>query len=205
MPINDTYIIPEHVVNFLCDQKRSFLALRLIDGLLYALDTAVKGKMSLVPVRFSAEHSVRTSILAAAVGPEKAKDNRWLHAACSELADQNILQTAQIDGRAFQFKLHKKFSEAFLRPTKAFAIMQTEQIRRCSTLHDLMFLALVCLHGGKDRPRFLLPRIPRHLDPSPDRFRFMTQEEPQQDPWRVVWSTSSRAWVNAAIRTSSDP
>ncbi|MCQ0091625.1 hypothetical protein [Roseovarius sp. M141] len=87
MPIDDTYVIPDHVVRFLCDGQRSFLALRLVHGLLYALDNAVRGKMALVPARFPGEHSARTSVFAAAVGPEKAKDNRWIHEACAELAE----------------------------------------------------------------------------------------------------------------------
>lgn len=165
IPINDKYVVPEHVVNFLCDGERSFLALRLVHGLLNALDTAVKGNMSLVPSLFSKEHSIRTSTLAAAVGPEKAKDNRWMHLACAELAAQNILSKPRIERRVFLFSLGAKFSEAFSNKTRAFAVMNTEQVRQCRTIHDLMFLSLACLHGGKDRPRFLLPRIPVRLEP----------------------------------------
>ncbi|WP_116599219.1 hypothetical protein [Primorskyibacter marinus] len=200
MPINDTYVIPEHVVHFLCDGERSFLALRLVHGLLFALDNAVKGKMALVPARFSGEHSARTSIFAAAVGPEKAKYNRWIHDACAELADQNILRTAKVRGRVLRFQLSRKFSDAFLDPTRAFAVMRTDQIRMCRTLHDLMFLSLACLHGGKDRPRFLLPRIPMHVEAPGNRLGVLSQKPPEQDPWRVSWGQSSRPWSNAAVR-----
>jgi len=202
IPINDQYVVPEHVVNFLCDGERSFLALRLVHGLLNALDTAVKGNMSLVPSLFSKEHSVRTSTLAAAVGPEKAKDNRWMHAACAELNAQDILSTATIKGRVFRFKLSTKFSDAFSKKTRAFAIMNTEQVRQCRTLHDLLFLSLACLHGGKNSPRFLLPRIPVRLEPKTSLLSLLPQEPPVQDPWRATWCKSSRSWVNAAIRTS---
>ena len=202
MPINDTYVVPAPVVNFLCEHERSFLALRLVHGLLYVLDTALRGKMALVPAHFSTQHSVRTSTLAAAVGPEKATDNRWVHAACLELADQNILKNPTIQGRVFRFELGKKFSATFSMPTTAFAVMRTDQIRQCRTLHDLIFLSLTCLHGGKDRPRFLLPRIPMRLEPESSPSSLLPQEPPVQDPWRVPWCKSSRSWVNAAIRTS---
>lgn len=202
MPINDTYVVPEHVVNFLCEGKRSFLALRAVHGLLYALDTALRGKMHLVPSQFPQEHSVRTSVLAAAVGPEKAKDNRWLHSACAELQDQNILRTATIQGRAFRFQIDKKFSDAFAKKTSAFAIMRTDQVRECHTLHDLMFLSLACLHGGKNHPRFLLPRIPVRLDQKAARLQLLPQKAPKQDDWRVSWSKSNRSWASAAVRTS---
>lgn len=202
MPINDTYVLPEHVVNFLCNHERSFLALRLIHGLLYALDTALRGKMALVPAQFPREHSVRTSTLAAAVGPEKAKDNRWIHQACEELADQNILRSAKVQGRVFRFQLGNEFLASFSKPTKAFAIMRTNQVRQCRTLHDLMFLSLACLHGGKDRPRFLLPRIPVRLEPAASRLSLLPQDPPKQEPWRISWCRSSRSWTNAAIRTS---
>ncbi|WP_026756901.1 hypothetical protein [Sediminimonas qiaohouensis] len=203
MPINDTYVVPEHVVNFLCNHERSFLALRLIYGLLYALDTALRGKMALVPAHFPREHRVRTSSLAAAVGPEKAKDNRWIHDACEELADQNILKTATVQGRVFRFQLGNEFSAAFRKPTKAFAIMRTEQVRQCRTLHDLIFLSLACLHGGKNRPRFLLPRIPVRLEPTTSRISVLPQDPPKQAPWRVTWCRSSRSWTNSALRVSA--
>lgn len=202
MPINDTYVVPEHVVNFLCEGHRSFLALRAIHGLLYALDTALKGKMQLVPSQFPREHSVRTSILAEAVGPARSKDNRWLHAACDELNDQNILRISMIQGRAFRFQLDKRFSDAFARKTSAFAIMRTDQVRQCRTLHDLMFLSLACLHGGKNHPRFLLPRIPVPPEQKPAQWTLLPQTATDQDPWRVSWSKSSRSWVNATVRTS---
>jgi hypothetical protein len=202
MPINDTYVVPEHVVNFLCDGERSFLALRLIHGLLYALDTALRGKMSLVPAHFPKEHRVRTSTLAAAVGPEKAKDNRWIRAACEELADQNILQVARIEGRAFWFQLSSKFSAALSMPPKAFAIMRTDQVRQCRTLHDLMFLSLACLHGGKNHPRFLLPRITVRLEQTALGPSALLPVTPKQEPWRIAWSRSSRSWISAALRIS---
>ncbi len=202
MPINDTYVVPAPVVKFLCEHERSFLALRLIHGLLYALDTSLKGKMSLVPTHFSKVHSTHTRTLALAVGPDKAKDNRWIHTACCELADQNILKAPTVRGRRFQFELGNAFSAAFSKPTTAFAIMRTEQVRQCRTLHDLMFLSLACLNGGKNRPRFLLPRIPLRLEPKMSRFSVLPQKPPEQDPWRTTWSASSRAWVNAAMRTS---
>jgi len=202
MPINDTYVVPEHVVNFLCEGHRSFLALRAIHGLLYALDTALRGKMQLVPSQFPRVHSVRTSILAEAVGPARSKDNRWLHAACDELNDQNILRISMIEGRAFRFQLDKRFSDAFARKTSAFAIMRTDQVRQCRTLHDLMFLSLACLHGGKNHPRFLLPRIPVPPEQKPAQWTLLPQTAPYHDPWRVSWSKSSRSWVNATVRTS---
>ena len=180
MPINDTYVVPAPVVNFLCEHERSFLALRLVHGLLYVLDTALRGKMALVPAHFSKQHSVRTSTLAAAVGPEKATDNRWVHAACLELADQNILKNPTVQGRVFRFELGKKFSATFSMPTTAFAVMRTDQIRQCRTLHDLIFLSLTCLHGGKDRPRFLLPRIPMRLKPESSPSSLLPQEPPVQ-------------------------
>lgn len=203
MPINDTYVVPEHVINFLCSGERSFLALRLVHGLLYALDTAVRGNMSLVPARFSSEHGVRTSTIAAAVGPAKAKDNRWIHDACAELTSQGILKTHKIQGRVFRFELTPSFSASFSRKTKAFAIMTTEQVRQCRTVHDLFLMSLSCLHRGKDRPKFLLPRVPLHLEPKDERFQLLPQKPPEQDPWRRTWGDSSRAWTNAAIRVSS--
>ena len=142
IPINDKYVVPEHVVNFLCDGERSFLALRLVHGLLNALDTAVKGNMSLVPSLFAKEHSIRTSTLAAAVGPEKAKDNRWIRAACAELTAQNILSKPRIEGRVFWFKLSTKFSDAFSKNTRAFGIMYTEQVRQCRTLQATSLLRI---------------------------------------------------------------
>ena len=196
MPINDTYVVPAPVVNFLCDHERSFLALRLVHGLLYVLDTALKGKMALVPAHFSKEHSVRTSTLAAAVGPEKARDNRWLHAACFELAEQNILKNPTVQGRVFRFELGKKFSEAFSMPTTAFAVMRSDQIQQCRTLHDLIFLSLACLHGGKDRPRFLLPCVPMRLEPKATLLPNFQPKAPEQDPWRATWCKSSRSWVH---------
>ena len=202
MPIDDTYVVPAPVVKFLCEHERSFLALRLIHGLLYALDTSLKGKMSLVPTHFSKVHSMHARTLALAVGPDKAKDNRWIHAACCELANQNILKAPTVRGRRFQFELGNAFTEAFSKPTTAFAIMRTEQVRQCRTLHDLMFLSLACLHGGKNGPRFLLPRIPLRLEPEMPRFSVLPQKPTEQDPWRTSWSASSRAWVNAAMRTS---
>lgn len=105
MPINDTYTIPAPVLQILLEGKRSFLGMRLVHGLIYAIHRSLKGQLSIVPTQFATEHSVRTSILAAAVGPEKAKDNRWLHAACEELADQNIFETIKIEGRHLRFKL----------------------------------------------------------------------------------------------------
>lgn len=203
MPINDTYLVPEHVIHFLCDGERSFLALRLIYGLLYAFDQALKGKMSLVPAHFSQEHSVRTRTLAAAVGPEKAKDNRWIHEACAELADQRILRSVKIHGRLLRFRLDRNFSAAFSQPTEAFAIMSTAQVRRCRTMYDLMFLSLACLNRNKNRPLFYLPRIPVHLEVRDAAFSFMPQEPPKQAPWRASWSQSNRAWSNAAIRVSN--
>lgn len=200
MPINDTYVVPEHVVNFLCDYERSFLGLRLVHGLIYAMDNVVRGKMSSVPARFHRGHSVRTSTIAAAVGPEKAKDNRWIHAACQELAGQNLLRSVEINGRALRFQLSAKFLATFSRPTKAFAIMRTDQVRQCRSLHDLMFLSLASLHGRKDRPRFFLPRVPLHLEPVDNRFTVFSEETPKQAPWRASWSQSSRTWTNAAVR-----
>ncbi len=85
MPINDTYTIPAPVIKFLLEGERSFLALRLVHGLLYAIHSSLRGNMSIVPAQFPKEHAVRTSSLAAAVGPEKCKDNRWLHTACQDL------------------------------------------------------------------------------------------------------------------------
>ncbi len=202
MPINDTYIVPAPIVEYLCNHERSFLGLRLVYGLLYILDTAVKGQMSLVASRFGGVHNVRLSHLGAAVGPAGAKDNRWLHAACSELSRQNLLRSADIHGRILRFRLSKNFLDAFAQPSKAFAIMRTEQVRQCKTLHDLMFLLLACLHGNKNRPLFLLPRIHRHLEQPANRLTLMPQKPPEQDAWRASWAACSRSWGNAAERVS---
>ena len=100
-----------------------------------------------------------------------------------------------------RFQLSTNFLAAFSKPTKAFAILRTDQIRQCRNLHDLMFLSLACLHGGKDRPRFLLPRIPLHLEPAANaKFAVFSEEPPTQALWRASWSRSSRTWTNAAVR-----
>ena len=202
MSIDDTYIIPEPVLRFLLEEERSFLALRLVHGILYALHNSVHGKMTLVPAQFHSEHSIRTSTLADAVGPEESKDNRWVHKACRELAEQNIFQKINITGRRLRFQLSKKFIASFSTPSKVFAIMHTDQIRECRTMHDLMFLSLACLHGGKNRPKFYLPRIPHHLEAPKTRLAVLPQEPLKQAIWRAPWSVSSRSWVNAAIRVS---
>lgn len=202
MPINDTYVAPEPVLTYLCQGERSFLGLRLIHGLLYVLDNAVRGDMKLVPARFHSVHGIRTSNIAAAVAPERAKDNRWIHAACAELVAQGVLRTAEIQGRAFRFQLGKEFVDAFARPSKAFAIMRTDEVRQCKTLHDLMFLSLARLHGGKDRPRFLLPRIHCHLEMPSSKRSVLPPKLPMQEPWRASWGKSSRSWVKAATRMS---
>lgn len=102
----------------------------------------------------------------------------------------------------FRFQLTNKFSEAFSTPTKAFAIMQTDQVRQCRTMHDLIFLSLACLHGGKDRPMFKLPRIPVRLRSEPLSRSLLPQKPPTQDPWRVSWCSSSRSWTGAGLRIS---
>jgi len=202
MPIDDNYMIPEPVIQFLVNGNRSFLALRIVHGLLYAFHRSLKGNMRIVPSQFSKEHSVRTSILAAAVGPEKSKDNRWLHSACQELADQKIFDTIQVEGRRLRFRLSRKFSDSFAIKSRAFAIMQTAQVRACRTMHDLMFLSLACLHGGKDHPKFYLPRLPERLEIPVPQFKVMVQKAPEQATWRSSWSKSNRSWVKAAQRIS---
>ncbi|WGW05114.1 hypothetical protein [Tropicibacter oceani] len=117
MPINDRYIAPEPVLRFLADGDRTFLALRLIHGLLFAFDRTVKGQMKLVPSIFPKEHRCRASLISAAVGPETARDNRWLRSACDELASQNILHSVEIEGKTVRFKLSKKFADSFLTPS----------------------------------------------------------------------------------------
>lgn len=202
MPINDTYTVLEPVIRYLCDGERSFLAMRLVHGLLYALSDALRGQMALVPAHFGGEHNARTSKLAAAVGPESAKDNRWIHQACEELSGQGIFASIRVDGRRVRFKLGQKFSAAFSNKSKAFAILHTDHVRLCRTVHDLMFLSLACLHRNKDRPKFFLPRIPLHLPTPLHRFSVLPQAAPEQATWRVPWSRSSRCWVNAAVRVS---
>ena len=202
MSINDTYTIPAPVIKFLHEEDRSFLALRLVHGLLYVMHRSLHGNMAIVPAQFSKEHSARISILAAAVGPAKSKDNRWLHIACQELADQNIFKTFKIEGRRLRFKLSAAFKNSFGVRSKAFAIMRTNQIRECRTMHDLMFLSLACLHGGKDRPKFFLPRLPVRLELPDTRFSVMPKKQPKQPAWRMPWSKSNRSWVKAAVRIS---
>jgi len=136
MPITDRYVVPEHVVNFLCDYERSFLGLRLVHGLIYAMDHVVKGKMSLVPARFYRGHSVRTSTLAAAVGPEKAKDNRWIHAACQELVGQNILQSVEVNGRPCGSNSARTFwrhSRSQQKPSRSCARIRSGSVGTCTT------------------------------------------------------------------------
>ena len=69
-------------------------------------------------------------------------------------------------------------------------------------MHDLMFLSLACLHGGKDRPRFYLPRLPEHLETPAPQLKVMRQKAPEQAAWRTPWSKSNRSWVKAAQRIS---
>lgn len=202
MPINDNYTIPEPVIQFLVNGNRSFLALRLVHGLIYVIHCTLKGNMKIVPAQFSKEHSVRTGILAAAVGPEKSKDNRWLHTACRELADQKIFDTIKIEGRRLRFKLSKRFSDSFGTKSTVFAIMQTAQVRACRTMHDLMFLSLACLHGRKRWPKFYLPRLPKRLEMPDPQLTVMPQMTPEQAGWRMSWSRSSRSWVKSAQRVS---
>ncbi|MGY9037125.1 MAG: hypothetical protein ACKVLA_04835 [Rhodobacterales bacterium] len=202
MPINDTYTIPAPVIKFLLEGERSFLALRLVHGLLYAIHSSLRGNMSIVPAQFPKEHAVRTSSLAAAVGPEKCKDNRWLHTACQDLVDQNIFKSIKIEGRRLRFSLSAKFLTSFSDKSKAFAIMHTDQVRECHTLHDLMFLSLACLHGGKDRPKFYLPRLPMRLEMPETQFSIMPRTQPEQAAWRNSWSKSNRSWIKAAVRIS---
>lgn len=202
MPIDDTFTIPAPVIQFLLNGNRSFLALRLVHGLLYVIHRSLKGNMAIVPAQFSKEHSIRTSILAAAVGPEKGKDNRWLHTACRELADQNIFATIMIEGRRLRFKLSNKFTDSFAVKSNAFAIMHTDQVRECRTMHDLMYLSLACLHGGKDRPKFYLPRLPVRLEMPGSQLNVMPLKPPEQAAWRISWSKSNRSWVKAAFRIS---
>lgn len=202
MSINDTYTIPAPVIKFLNEEDRSFLALRLVHGLLYIMHRSLNGNMAIVPAQFSKEHSARTSILAAAVGPAKSKDNRWLHAACQELADQNIFKTIKVEGRRLRFELSRKFKDSFSDKSNAFAIMHTSQVRECRTMHDLMFLSLACLHGGKDRPKFYLPRLPVRLELPGTKLSVMPQKPPEQAVWRMSWSKSNRSWIKAAVRIS---
>lgn len=202
MPTNDSYTVPAPVVEFLQDGPRSFHALRLTHGIIYALHVAVRGSLALVPAQFNKEHSLRAKLITDAVGPERANDNGWIHTAVREHEDQDIFEKIEIVGRRIRFRLSRRFRDSFGSKSRVFAPMQTRNVRQCRTLHDLLFLTLSSMNGGKNYPVFELPRIVKRLSSEPSGPLVLLPMRTTPDAWRLTWSESSRSWAKAAMRVS---
>lgn len=209
MPINDKYIVPASVVTHLQNGPRSFNALRLTHGILYWIVKWLgEDNLNLASFKLSTERVISCRDIADAVGPVGAKDNDWLHAAVSQLEDQGLFEKIWIERHRVHFVVSRALREAFPtgKSTKKnpliFAKIRTDQIRRCRTLHDILFLTLVSLHGGKDLPKFLLPRLPVAPDPRfESKLSLKMANLPRREAeWQKTWEAASRAWISSAVR-----
>lgn len=216
MPINDHYIVPEHAVSYLQNGERTFLGLRLVHGLLYWVHQHLDGQNERAPGIFHRERILRCRDISDAVGPAGATDNDWLRAAAQQLQGQGLFRLIRVEEQRIHFHFSEGFLAAYSRKTKqatpprktrkdAFAILQTDHIRACGTLHDILFLTLATMHRGSDYPKFALPRLPR--DPAPSqrsipRLEFGLNRD-DQETWRKSWDATSKSWIRAAARTSA--
>ncbi|MFC2966817.1 hypothetical protein [Acidimangrovimonas pyrenivorans] len=207
MTINDKYIVREHAVSYLQNGERTFLGLRLAHGLMYWMHQYLDGETQRATGVFHKERIVRCRDIADAVGPVGATDNDWLRVAVNQLEGQGLFRSVQVEGQRLHFHLSESFLAAYSRKAKgdSFAIIRTDHIRACGTLHDILFLTLASMHGGRDYPKFSLPRILREPAPSltPIQRLELGLKREDQEKWRKSWEVSSKSWVRAATRASA--
>ena len=178
------YRCEEKVVTLLEQAKLSLNALRFVHATYHHLDNNpgwTPSHMSLKPTPTDDRIcTVLAAELCAATATPGANDISMIHEGINGVAEHNLFQHLQLDGRKVRFRYSKHMAEAAQPLMKSrFVFLDCDLIARMRSPWQVLFYTRAAMVTRQDRPIFYIPRVC-----------------PVSEPW----SDTKRTWLAAAAR-----
>lgn len=212
--MSDTkYILPAELINKIEALNPSRVTLLLAHGLLFHAHCLAEANTSLLRIKMSQPHIVRTSHLRDVVGRVGTKGNRWFAAALGDGRCSTIFRKLEPteNGRGLIVEYQPSFCHAATAngfdPEKSkhkYALLDTRLIGACASKTDILFYTRVAMHRRQNFPTFAIPGVgwqETSIRPPSKQFS-LPGVEPKKEPTFVSWTNVRDNWLRSAKKIS---